>query len=160
VPNRGKGLILLRICNELLRRLSKTKNAMFGGRILMYLANIFPLGERSGKYMALDWLVPLLTFIEGVNLRGDFNVENTTEYENYVEKKGTDTTNGDAMEIDEGSVLTKGLFNMYFILIVFSLNAIKLEEEYYCIFWAFQAFFCNPTLAFQPAEFEQLKKVS
>ncbi|KAI8371467.1 THO complex subunit 1 transcription elongation factor-domain-containing protein [Radiomyces spectabilis] len=58
VPGRGKGLILLRMCNEMLRRLSKEKNTVFCGRILMFLANSFPLGERSG-----------------VNLRGDFNTE-------------------------------------------------------------------------------------
>ncbi|CAO3591361.1 unnamed protein product [Absidia cylindrospora] len=58
VPGRGKALVLLRTCNELLRRLSKETNTVFCGRILMFLANSFPLGERSG-----------------VNLRGDFNSE-------------------------------------------------------------------------------------
>ncbi|KAI8989436.1 THO complex subunit 1 transcription elongation factor-domain-containing protein [Pilobolus umbonatus] len=58
VPGRGKGLVLLRMCNELLRRLSKEINTVFCGRILMFLANSFPLGERSG-----------------VNLRGDFNTD-------------------------------------------------------------------------------------
>lgn len=56
VPGKGKGLVLLRMCNELLRRLSKEINTVFCGRILMFLANSFPVGERSG-----------------VNLRGDFN---------------------------------------------------------------------------------------
>jgi hypothetical protein len=56
VPGKGKGLVLLRMCNELLRRLSKETNTVFCGRILMFLANTFPLGERSG-----------------VNLKGDFN---------------------------------------------------------------------------------------
>ena len=49
IPGRGKGLVLLRMCNEMLRRLSKEKNTVFCGRILMFLANSFPLGERSGK---------------------------------------------------------------------------------------------------------------
>lgn len=44
------------MCNVLLRRLSKETNTVFCGRILMFLANTFPLCERSG-----------------VNLRGDFN---------------------------------------------------------------------------------------
>ncbi|RCH78354.1 hypothetical protein CU098_001146, partial [Rhizopus stolonifer] len=57
-PNKGKGLVLLRLCNELLRRLSKETNTVFCGRILMFLANSFPLDERSG-----------------VNLRGDFNTD-------------------------------------------------------------------------------------
>ncbi|KAI8092828.1 THO complex subunit 1 transcription elongation factor-domain-containing protein [Halteromyces radiatus] len=58
IPGRGKALVLLRTCNEMLRRLSKETNTVFCGRILMFLANSFPLGERSG-----------------VNLRGDFNSE-------------------------------------------------------------------------------------
>ncbi|KAJ8663709.1 hypothetical protein O0I10_000958 [Lichtheimia ornata] len=58
VPGRGKGLVMLRMCNEMLRRLSKEKDTVFCGRILMFLANSFPLHERSG-----------------VNLRGDFNTE-------------------------------------------------------------------------------------
>ncbi|KAG2220331.1 hypothetical protein INT45_004016, partial [Circinella minor] len=61
IPGRGKGLVLLRMCNEMLRRLSKEKNTVFCGRILMFLANSFPLGERSG-----------------VNLRGEFNTESVS----------------------------------------------------------------------------------
>lgn len=48
VPGRGKGLVMLRMCNEMLRRLSKEKDTVFCGRILMFLANSFPLHERSG----------------------------------------------------------------------------------------------------------------
>jgi THO complex subunit 1 transcription elongation factor len=57
VPQKGKALTLLRTLNELLRRLSKmgTQNTEFCGRILMFLSQVFPLGERSG-----------------VNLRGEY----------------------------------------------------------------------------------------
>lgn len=41
-------LTLIRTCNELLRRLSKSKNTNFCGRILMLLAYVLPLSERSG----------------------------------------------------------------------------------------------------------------
>lgn len=67
MPGRGKGLILLRLCNKLLRRLSAETNNVFCGRILMFLANSFPLGERSG-----------------VNLRGDFNT-NMIHYDSEEE---------------------------------------------------------------------------
>ncbi|KAJ1656753.1 hypothetical protein IWQ61_003724 [Dispira simplex] len=63
VATRGKGLVLLRLCNELLRRTSLTQHATFAGRVLILLASVFPLSDRSG-----------------VNLRGDFHVENITEY--------------------------------------------------------------------------------
>lgn len=58
---------LLRMCNDLLRRLSRTQSTVFCGRILLFLAKFFPFSERSG-----------------LNIVSEFNLENTTEY-------GTDT---------------------------------------------------------------------
>jgi hypothetical protein len=63
VPSKGKGLVLLRLCNELLRKVSKVKNSAFCGEILTFIANAFSLNERSG-----------------VNLRGAFNTDNVTMY--------------------------------------------------------------------------------
>ncbi|XP_050232077.1 THO complex subunit 1 [Mercurialis annua] len=60
---RGK-LVMLRTCNQLLRRLSKANNVVFCGRILMFLAHFFPLSERSA-----------------VNIKGVFNTSNETKYE-------------------------------------------------------------------------------
>jgi len=58
LPTKGKGLILLRFCNELLRRVSKTENTVLCGKILMFLASVFPLTERSGIiYIALNILI-------------------------------------------------------------------------------------------------------
>ncbi|EJD54363.1 hypothetical protein AURDEDRAFT_156143 [Auricularia subglabra TFB-10046 SS5] len=59
IPGKNKALALLRTLNELLRRLSKAgSTSTFCGRILIFLANVFTLGERSG-----------------VNLRGDYGPE-------------------------------------------------------------------------------------
>lgn len=56
VPQKGKALVLLRTLNDLLRRLSKMgSTTLFCGRILTFLSQVFPLGERSG-----------------VNLRGEY----------------------------------------------------------------------------------------
>ena len=65
-PNRGKGLILLRLLNDLLRRLPKSKNddIIFCGRILLFLSSAFPVGEKSG-----------------VNLRGNFNLGKVIGFE-------------------------------------------------------------------------------
>ncbi|XP_022945746.1 THO complex subunit 1 [Cucurbita moschata] len=60
---RGK-LVMLRTCNQLLRRLSKASDVVFCGRILMFLAHFFPLSERSA-----------------VNIKGVFNTSNETKYE-------------------------------------------------------------------------------
>ncbi|KAG5539249.1 hypothetical protein RHGRI_019716 [Rhododendron griersonianum] len=63
---RGK-LVMLRTCNQLLRRLSKANDVVFCGRIIMFLAHFFPLSERSGPYT--------------VNIKGVFNTSNETKYE-------------------------------------------------------------------------------
>ena len=56
IPQKGKALVLLRNLNDLLRRLSKMgSTTLFCGRILTFLSQVFPLGERSG-----------------VNLRGEY----------------------------------------------------------------------------------------
>ena len=39
---------MLRICNDLLKRLSKSQNTVFSGRIHLFLAKLFPLNEKSG----------------------------------------------------------------------------------------------------------------
>uniref|UniRef100_A0A5K3FTI0 THO complex subunit 1 n=1 Tax=Mesocestoides corti TaxID=53468 RepID=A0A5K3FTI0_MESCO len=39
---------LLRMCNDLLRRLSKSQNTVFCGRIQLFLTSLFPLNEKSG----------------------------------------------------------------------------------------------------------------
>ncbi|TPX59750.1 hypothetical protein SpCBS45565_g07665 [Spizellomyces sp. 'palustris'] len=87
-PSKGKGLVLLRLCNEILRRLSKTKNTVTSGRILMFMANVYPLTERSG-----------------VNLRGEFNIKNETHYE------GEDIK--DPMDIDEADALNSNDESLY-----------------------------------------------
>ncbi|KAK9453514.1 THO complex, subunit THOC1, partial [Dipodascopsis uninucleata] len=61
---RQPGTIVIRCCNSVLRRLSKTQNSVFSGRIHIFLARVFPLSERSG-----------------LNQRGEFNTENITEWE-------------------------------------------------------------------------------
>ncbi|XP_071964290.1 THO complex subunit 1-like [Antedon mediterranea] len=54
---------ILRMCNDLLRRLSKSQNTVFCGRIQLFLARFFPLDERSG-----------------LNLMSQFNLANVTTF--------------------------------------------------------------------------------
>nr|CAI5846650.1 unnamed protein product [Callosobruchus analis] len=54
---------LLRLCNDLLRKLSRTTATVFCGKILLFLAKFFPFSERSG-----------------LNIVSEFNLENITEY--------------------------------------------------------------------------------
>ncbi|KAJ2085378.1 hypothetical protein IW138_006367 [Coemansia sp. RSA 986] len=55
----GKGIVMLKMCNNLLRRIPHSTMSQFAGRVQTYVANSFPLSERSG-----------------VNLRGDFDQSN------------------------------------------------------------------------------------
>lgn len=55
---------MLKTCNSLLRKLSKSYDTEFCGRILLFLATIYPISERSA-----------------VNLMGKVNVNNVTFYE-------------------------------------------------------------------------------
>ncbi|KAJ8923363.1 hypothetical protein NQ315_001921 [Exocentrus adspersus] len=70
---------LLRLCNDLLRRLSRTTATVFCGKILLFLAKFFPFSERSG-----------------LNIVSEFNLENITEY-------GTDPSEDATTEIQSGS---------------------------------------------------------
>uniref|UniRef100_V5EE91 Nuclear matrix protein n=1 Tax=Kalmanozyma brasiliensis (strain GHG001) TaxID=1365824 RepID=V5EE91_KALBG len=110
-PGRGKGPVLLRTCNELLKRLSKPsqEDTVFAGRILSLLAKVFPLGERSG-----------------VNLRGDFNVENKTHIEERTEDAEDEV--GDGADADERDQI------------------FKVDYDFYELFWKVQRFFANPPL--------------
>lgn len=72
---------LLRMCNDLLRRLSRSQNTVFCGRILLFLAKFFPFSERSG-----------------LNIISEFNVENTTEY--GTEEADQTTTEETSMKVD------------------------------------------------------------
>ncbi|XP_017881073.1 THO complex subunit 1 isoform X2 [Ceratina calcarata] len=65
---------LLRMCNDLLRRLSRSQQTVFCGRILLFLAKFFPFSERSG-----------------LNIVSEFNLENHTEF-------GSEKTEGDDLE--------------------------------------------------------------
>lgn len=99
IPQKGKALVLLRTLNDLLRRLSKMgSTTLFCGRILTFLSQVFPLGERSG-----------------VNLRGEYGPawdgpgldiwspdSNKEDKQDIVmEEKPRETT--DAMQVDDGS---------------------------------------------------------
>ncbi|KAJ9599999.1 hypothetical protein L9F63_009709, partial [Diploptera punctata] len=76
---------LLRMCNDLLRRLSRSQNTVFCGRILLFLAKFFPFSERSG-----------------LNIVSEFNLDNLTEFggENSGDLKDILLDKDDSMEED------------------------------------------------------------
>lgn len=71
---------ILRMCNDLLRRLSRAQNTVFCGRILLFLSKFFPFSERSG-----------------LNIVSEFNLDNVTEY--GIDGKDLDDTVEEMEEI-------------------------------------------------------------
>ncbi|KAF8865868.1 hypothetical protein BDZ45DRAFT_611620 [Acephala macrosclerotiorum] len=80
----SKNLVILRSCNELLRRLSRAEDTAFCGRVFIFLFQSFPLGDRSS-----------------VNLRGEYHTENVTAFEQLPPKEATPTT----MDVDSDASL-------------------------------------------------------
>ncbi|XP_055851554.1 THO complex subunit 1 [Episyrphus balteatus] len=81
---------ILRMCNDLLRRLSRAQNTVFCGRILLFLAKFFPFSERSG-----------------LNIISEFNLDNVTEF--GVDGKDLDEALEDTIE----DVPVKIDYNLY-----------------------------------------------
>ncbi|CED83543.1 Nuclear matrix protein [Phaffia rhodozyma] len=151
------GLQLLRACNVLLSRLSKSQDALFCGRILSFMSSAFGLGARSG-----------------VNLRGDFNTKNETDFEDLQkdekpmgdeeakekdvvmeeDEKADQKKEEDSDKKDEGEIMEeleegethdeetatsseKAKANG---------PTVELKEPFYTSFWCLQPYFTNPSL--------------
>jgi hypothetical protein len=89
-PSKGRALVLLRMLNELLRRVSRSgRAATLSGRILTFVAGVFPLSERSG-----------------VNLRGEYGPpwkEVHVEREEVVKaEQKAQEPNEEKMDVDAG----------------------------------------------------------
>ncbi|XP_054712418.1 THO complex subunit 1-like [Uloborus diversus] len=117
---------LLRSCNDLLRRLSRSQNTVFCGRILLFLARIFPLSERSG-----------------LNIISEFNYENTTVYStnddifsDMVPDKGDSTE-------EEGEITSRNQ------------SPIVADKNLYQKFWSLQDFFRSPTTCYNKIQWKK-----
>ena len=83
-----KNLIILRSCNELLRRLSRAEDTVFCGRVFIFLFQSFPLGDKSS-----------------VNLRGEYHVENVTTFEQIPSKKSRTDPDDIELEKDKNEII-------------------------------------------------------
>lgn len=129
-PPKGQGLnqVMLRACNELLRRLSRAEDTVLCGRIFIFLFQCIPLGHRSS-----------------VNLRGDFHVENVTTYDDLnVRSTEADTD----MEMDD--VQESGLQSGGSAVEAESAETKKELDALYPKFWSMQSYFASPTELFSP----------
>ncbi|XP_065843320.1 THO complex subunit 1-like [Oscarella lobularis] len=120
---------LLRMCNDLLRRLSRSQDTVFCGRIQLFLAQIFPLSEKSG-----------------LNLMSQFNLENVTTCADQpdLEKAAALTAaRDDGMEIEEGEAVTP--------------THQPVDFDLYKTFWKLQDFFRDPSTCYSREQWKEFK---
>jgi THO complex subunit 1 len=144
-----KNLVILRSCNELLRRLSRAEDTAFCGRVFIFMFQSFPLGDRSS-----------------VNLRGEYHTENVTSFDALSPKeldheqmevdseapaKSNPTTDGTAERPNEES--QSGAKGVTFSKPDTPLSA----SELYPIFWSLQDTFNQPRKLFEAANFTGFK---
>ncbi|XP_041046391.1 THO complex subunit 1 isoform X2 [Carcharodon carcharias] len=131
---------LLRMCNDLLRRLSKSQNTVFCGRIQLFLARLFPLSEKSG-----------------LNLQSQFNLENVTVFNTNEQ----DSTLGlklqhtedreDGMEVEEGETGDEEPTTTC---------SVPIDYNLYRKFWSLQDFFRNPLQCYEKISWKTFLKHS
>ena len=144
-------LNMLKACNSLLRRLSKSCNTEFCGRVLMFLAKVFDISEKSAanlvgriNFTNLTQYETEQTFLES-NCPGSapqqpvssedamvVEGEDATSFRGAEESKGDgDTANGQVLETETAAAALKG-------------SVISLYEDYKT-FWSLQTHFTSAT---------------
>ncbi|XP_062344310.1 THO complex subunit 1 isoform X1 [Cinclus cinclus] len=129
---------LLRMCNDLLRRLSKSQNTVFCGRIQLFLARLFPLSEKSG-----------------LNLQSQFNLENVTvfntnENESTLGQKHTEERE-EGMDVEEGEMGDDEAPTSC---------SIPIDYNLYRKFWSLQDYFRNPVQCYEKVSWKTFLKYS
>lgn len=152
-----KSLVILRSCNELLRRLSRAEDTVFCGRVFIFLFQSFPLGDKSA-----------------VNLRGEYHTENVTTFDENVTSAGS---KDDEMDVEPSSgqdaparTEESGTASQSSPQespnapkLVVSKSDDKSEESkvdldrLYPMFWSLQAYFSAPTKTFDSQHFAAFK---
>lgn len=121
---------LLRMCNDLLRKLSRSQQTVFCGRILLFLAKFFPFSEKSG-----------------LNIVSEFNLDNCTEFGNENNDDLNDSftaKNDDNVEDDNNDKND---------------TKMQIDYNLYRKFWALQDFFRNPNQCYTKMQWKVFSMV-
>lgn len=132
----------LRLCNDLLRRLSTTgsRDIKFSGKVQLYLTQIFPIDEKSG-----------------LNLPSNFNNENTTEFTSEADTALSleiDTTAATSIKLsmdDDSTTKPPPLVEMDSSDGNNSEQS-KVTYKIYKSIWSLQRYFNHPCLLFDNAD--------
>ncbi|KAK1999863.1 guanylate kinase [Colletotrichum falcatum] len=139
-----KQLVILRSCNELLRRLSRAEDTAFCGRVFIFMFQSFPLGDKSS-----------------VNLRGEYHVENVTVFDDVGTK--TDTT-PEQMDVDGPNEVKEGDTKSQTKVVSFDAKKPAQADQpldpdaLYPQFWSLQETFSQPKRLFDPAHLASFKR--
>ncbi|KAI1143970.1 THO complex subunit 1 transcription elongation factor-domain-containing protein [Hypoxylon sp. FL0543] len=142
----SKKLVILRSCNDLLRRLSRAEDTAFCGRVFIFMFQCFPLGDRSS-----------------VNLRGEYHVENVTTFEETPDESDA---SADKMAVDTEPDSTKeGKDEPKSTAKAVSFDAKNKPapekpldtNALYPVFWSLQHYFSQPTSLFDSAQLLKFK---
>lgn len=142
-----KKLVILRSCNELLRRLSRAEDTAFSGRVFIFLFQSFPLGDKSS-----------------VNLRGEYHTLNVTTWDQDTAKTNESP---EKMDVDPPTDSAKegggGDQSSQTKAVSFSDKKQTPSDKpldtdaLYPIFWSLQESFNQPKKLFDSAQFSQFK---
>ncbi|KAF1365234.1 hypothetical protein EJ07DRAFT_150756 [Lizonia empirigonia] len=145
ISSQNKSLVILRLCNELLRRLSRAEDPVFCGRVYIFMFQSFPLGDKSS-----------------VNLRGNFHVENTTTFEHFSHE-----VNKDSMEVDNDGNTPAIMTPVEPEDLTMKPSISRRSKEgsnptldigtLYPIFWSLQHSFSNPPRLFEENHFREFR---
>lgn len=150
-----KNLIILRSCNELLRRLSRAEDTVFCGRVFIFLFQSFPLGDKSS-----------------VNLRGEYHVENVTILESVM--PAVEEVRPDSMDVDQEArqeIHVSDATNEEVVpSLIVSDEVVNIDDQtrktegparnsgqLYEVFWSLQQYFSRPTTLFDDRELQTFK---
>lgn len=142
-----KNLVILRSCNELLRRLSRAEDTAFCGRVFIFLFQSFPLGDKSS-----------------VNLRGEYHTENVTAFDVLPHQQQADA---EQMDVDpksellpDGSIKKSGEeLSKISKGVTFSKTEKTMNmDDLYPVFWSLQHSFSQPKTLFDKTSFSGFKR--
>ena len=119
---------------DLLRRLSRSQNTVFCGRILLFLAKFFPFSARSG-----------------LNVVSEFNLENTTVFSTAGEAADE---NGqiENMEVEDNAAGSD-------LKIEADQRSLKVDYALYSKFWQLQDYFRNPSQCYTNVKWRTFSSV-
>lgn len=145
--SKNKDLVILRLCNELLRRLSRAEDPVFCGRVYVFLFQSFPLGDKSS-----------------VNLRGNFHVENVTTFEEYLRAQDV-SEEGVKVEGDQPEDVTEEPRTTEEATITLTKPDTPTQgksstmdiDSLYPVFWSLQNSFSSPPRLFEEGNFKEFR---